>query len=85
LEAGEDRYVLSLEGLGGQQYSFVVHTPDDPTARSLSAAASNGGSATLAAAASGIDRSITITFPPTGTNADGYSMTTVTFARGTRP
>jgi hypothetical protein len=85
VEAAHDRYILSLEGLGGQQYSFVVHAPDEATARSLSAAASNGASATLAATASGADRSVTITFPTTGTNADGYSMTTVTFARGTRP
>jgi glycogen debranching enzyme len=85
MEDVDARYVVALEGLGGQQYSFVVHTPDDATARSLSAAASNGASATLFAGGSGVDRRITITFPTTGTNADGYSMTTVTFARGTRP
>jgi hypothetical protein len=80
------RYVVSLEGLARQRYVFRVRTPDEGSARSLAVRTSDGSRATIAAtAASGAERSVEITFPATGANADGYTTATLTFDRMSRP
>jgi hypothetical protein len=80
-----DQYVVSLEGLSGQTYTFDVRTPDEPSARSLDAAAGGGGAVKLLPAAGQARRAVDVTFPPSGANADGYTAATVTFTRSARP
>jgi hypothetical protein len=82
---GDDRYVLSLEGIAGHTYAFRLLAPDAATAANLVAAASEGASAAVQPAAGpGTEREVRITFPAGGGSADGYSAATVTFS-GKRP
>ena len=61
-------YVVALEGLAGRSYTFGLNAPEGTKA----ARATSGATATLTT------KLVTITFPSIGTNADGYSATTVT-------
>ena len=83
--AGDHRYIVALEGLSGRQYLFDVHTPDEAFARALDANASAGGSARLSPAADGAQRTVEVTFPSSGANADGYTTASVTFTRSAKP
>jgi hypothetical protein len=81
--ASEEQYVVALEGLSGQRYRFAIEAPDDASARSLRAE-SSAGTATLEPTAAGRERTVEVTFPADGANADGYTMATVTFTRTVR-
>jgi glycogen debranching enzyme len=74
------RYAVSMEGIAGRSYVFIVRAPSGDTARVFTIAATAGGTAVAAAASPGrVDRAITVTFPATGANADGYTALTVSF------
>jgi glycogen debranching enzyme len=81
--SSEERYVVALEGLSGQRYWFAIEAPDDASARSLRGE-SSAGTAALEPASAGRKRTVEITFPTDGANADGYTMATVTFTRTMR-
>jgi glycogen debranching enzyme len=83
----DDRYAVTLEGLSGRQYVFEVRTPDEGAARALEANASSGGSAKLPTmtGTGRARRTVEVTFPSSGANADGYTTTTVTFTRSAKP
>jgi len=79
-------YVVTIEGLAGRRYRFGIRPPDDSVARSLQVAAGSGAATILGAAnTSRMSRMIDVTFPTAGSNADGYTTTTLTFTRGSRP
>jgi hypothetical protein len=81
-----NRYTVSLEGLSGQTYAFTIRAPDASAATSLGAEPSGGGRATVdPARARDPERTVSITFPSAGANADGYTATTVTFSRTGAP
>jgi glycogen debranching enzyme len=83
---GGDRYVVALEGLSGRTYAFTIRAPDASAARSLGAEPSGGARATIGAAGDrDTERTVSITFPSAGANADGYIATTVTFSRTGAP
>ena len=71
------QYAVSLEGIAGRSYTFVVRAPD---AGALDARVTGGGTAVVSGASG--NRAVTITFPAGGANADGYSATVVTFRSG---
>jgi hypothetical protein len=80
------RYVVALEGLGGQTYAFTIRAPDAATAQSLGAEVGAGSSAVVGGAgAKETDRIVSITFPSAGANADGYTAVTATFNRPGAP
>jgi mannosylglycerate hydrolase MGH1-like protein len=80
------RYVVAMEGLNGQTYAFTVRAPDASAARTLGAEVGVGARATVAGVgAKETERTVSITFPSAGANADGYSATTVTFTRTGAP
>ena len=80
-----ERYVVELEGLAGQRYSFRVRAPDEPAAHELSVSVDGNARATLAPPApTGRDRTVEVIFPSNGGNADGYVATTLTLDRGAR-
>ena len=83
--ATEERYAVELEGISGQGYRFTIQSPDTAASIGLRAEASDGATATFGPAPSGRARPVEVTFPATGANADGYTMTTVTFTRTVRP
>ena len=74
LEGG--RYVVALEGVAGSSYRFRVRAPSaEPNV-----ATTAGGAATLGTAVgAGEWRDLTVAFPRTGANGDGYSAVTLTF------
>ena len=77
--ATDGAYVVALEGLAGQSYTFRISMPDAHAARRLETRLTNGGMATIGRVSQdGTMRSITITFPSTDIDADGYAATTVT-------
>lgn len=76
-------YDVELEGLGGRAYTFVIGAPTPEDARRLVARVSKGAvqfPETLPR--DGTMRRVTIIFPGTGQNADGYSTTRVSFTTG---
>ena len=75
----DGRYVVSLEGRAGRAYAFRVLTPDAAAARALTADASGGGAAIVAALPASAERTVTVTFPANGANADGYTAAQVSF------
>jgi hypothetical protein len=76
------RYVVQLEGIARRAYEFRVGMPS-PTS-TLRVETSAGASATVERTSSiGSVRHVTIIFPDSGANADGYSTATVTFSAGT--
>ena len=78
--------MVTLEGLGGQSYTFDIHTPDESAARGLRMDASAGALATIrGTTAGGVGRGVDVTFPVAVPNADGYTTATLTFTRGARP
>ena len=84
--SGAERYVVALEGLAGQRYSFRVRAPDESTAVALTVESSDGAQAAIAPLrATGRERTVAVTFPTTGANADGYSTAALTFERAARP
>jgi hypothetical protein len=83
--SGDDRYAVTLEGLSGQEYAFEVRTPDETSARALEAATSAGGLAKLSPASGRAQRTVEVTFPSSGANADGYTTAIVTFTRSAKP
>lgn len=84
--SGAERYVVAIEGLRGQRYSFRVRAPDESTALALAVESSDGTTAAIAPMrATGTERTVDVTFPSTGANADGYSTATLTFERAPRP
>ena len=83
--SGDERYVVALEGLSGQQYVFEVRAPDEAFARALGATVSAGGSAKLSPVTGRAQRTVEVTFPSSGANADGYTTATVTSTRSAKP
>ena len=83
--SADDRYVVTLEGLSGQQYRFEVCTPDEASARALDASVNRGAAVTLSPATGRARRPVAVTFPSSGANADGYTTATVTFTRPAKP
>jgi len=79
-----DRYVVALEGLSGQRYTFEVLAPDEATARTLDATVSAGGSLKLSPTTERTHRTVEVTFPESGANADGYTTATVTFSHSAK-
>jgi hypothetical protein len=83
---GRDRYTVSLEGIAGQHYAFRVRAPDEATARTLTVQVGGGATAVLTPATpSGRERTVEVTFPRTGGNADGYTAATLVLERSIRP
>jgi len=80
-----DQYSVALEGLSGRQYTFEVRAPDEAAARAFDATVSAGGSLRLSPATALTHRSVEVTFPTSGANADGYTTTTLTFTRSAKP
>ena len=77
---GDGRYAVSLEGIAGRTYSFRVRAPDIGTSRALTTDVTAGGAAALSAVLpDSSERVVTITFPTSGANADGYTAITVRF------
>ena len=80
-----ERYVVTLEGLAGQRYTFRVWAPDEATARGMSVIAGPNARATFAPVApAGRQRTVEVIFPATGGNADGYVAATLSFDPGAR-
>ncbi len=73
-----DGYAVVLEGLAGRSYTFRVQAPSPAAAKGASLLADHGARVT-SSVVTGRDRLITIAFPMTGANADGYATTTLTF------
>lgn len=74
----DGRYVVTLEGIAGQSYHFRVRAPDAATGAALAMIISGNGSAVLAPGR-GVERTMTVTFPVTDANGDGYTAATVSF------
>ncbi len=84
-DAAGASYAVALEGIAGRAYTFRVNAPSPDAAAHLSARTGVGGTAAIVASAtSGAARTVTITFPRSGANADGYVGLTVTFATNPR-
>ena len=79
------RYTVSLEGLAGRTYSFRVRVPDAATGRSLAAETTPGSAAVIVEARGADERGVTVTFPATGANADGYTQATISLGSGASP
>jgi len=81
---GEGRgasYLVALEGLAGRPYTFRVGAPDPSTARRLAVRGTNGATLVLSPASGPAGtRAVTVTFPRSGADADGYTTTTLTFS-----
>jgi len=80
-----DQYRVALEGLSGERYTFEVRAPDEATTRALDATVSTGGSVRLLPATGQAHRTVEVTFPASGGDADGYTTATVTFTRFAKP
>ncbi len=78
-DAPDAPYLVSLEGLAGQQAAFHIAAPSAESSTRLRAQAKNGATVTLAAASAGARRVVTVTFPVAGANADGYTTTELSF------
>jgi hypothetical protein len=80
--AADGRYIVSLEGIAGRQYSFRVRTPDAAAARALATEVTGGGAVEMSDVVSGAsERRVAVTFPEKGANSDGYTAVTVSFGR----
>jgi glycogen debranching enzyme len=80
--AVDGRYIVSLEGIAGRQYSFRVRTPDAAAARALTTEVTGGGAVEMSDVVSGTsERRVAVTFPEKGANSDGYTPVTVSFGR----
>jgi len=79
----DGRYVVALEGIAGRSYDFLLRAPDAATGAALDMVMTGGGSANLAPGR-GVERLMTVTFPLTDPNADGYTPATVSFGRPSR-
>ncbi|HEV8150936.1 MAG TPA: hypothetical protein VGP61_12185, partial [Gemmatimonadales bacterium] len=78
--AANGSFAVSLEGLAGRSYAFRVQAPDAPTALSLVADTGPGGAVTLGEGGGRrAERVVTITFPASDANEDGYVALRVTF------
>ncbi len=74
-------YEVQLEGIAGRAYTFRVGTPSAQSALHLKVLTSAGANMTVDnSAPNGISRPVTIIFPRSNVNADGYSAATVTFS-----
>lgn len=71
----DGHYAVSLEGIAGRSYTFGVKAP---AAGAPTAQVSAGGSAVVSGNPG--ERLVTVTFPASGTNADGYAAAIVTFS-----
>jgi len=80
-----DRYVVALEGLSGQRYTFRVHAPDEAKATALDATVSAGASVQVGPKKMATLRAIEVIFPSTGANADGYTKTMLTLTGAPKP
>jgi hypothetical protein len=80
-----DRYVVALEGLSGQRYTFAIRAPDEAKAAALDATASAGAAVQVGPTKPGTLRAVAIIFPSTGANADGYTTTTLTLTGAPKP
>ncbi len=82
---GSERYEVSLEGLAGQTYEFHILAPDASAARNLTAEIGSGASVRSEPWKSGAGRTLEVTFPHDGANADGYTAATVALKGWGRP
>ena len=74
---------VALEGRAGDSYAFLLQAPSIDIARRVAVRASNGATAVVERSSGDSRiRRITIIFPATGANADGYSSTIVSFNAG---
>ena len=73
-----EQYEVALEGLAGQTYTFRIVAPSPGAARNLSVAVTAGAAARLGTWAGADGRTLLVTFPTDGANADGYTAATVT-------
>jgi hypothetical protein len=79
----DGRYTVALEGIAGRSYAFRLHAPGERGGdRTLTVEASAGSSAVAPPTPPGISgRTITITFPAAGANADGYTSAQIVFSQ----
>ncbi len=73
----DGRYAISLEGIAGRSYTFGVKAPEP---RTLTTDVTAGGWAVLSGGPG--QRWVTVTFPASGANTDGYTVVTVTMGSG---
>ena len=85
LRSARDRYLVALEGLSGQRYSFGIRAPDEAAARGLRRDASAGASARFGPKKPGPLRIVEVIFPSTEANADGYTKATLTLTGAPKP
>ncbi len=78
-------YVVSLEGLAGHTYAFRIGTPNPMAARELVAEVGGGAAIRARPWTAGAERTVDVTFPAAGANADGYTAATVTVRAQGRP
>ena len=71
----DGHYAVSLEGIAGRSYTFGVKAPDT---RALTLDVTAGSRAVVTGGAG--DRLVTVTFPASGANADGYTAAVLTFS-----
>ena len=83
--SGGYRYVIGLEGVSGQHYTFAVRAPDEAMAAALEAPATASASVQLGPKKPGMLRTVEIIFPSAGANADGYTKTTLTLTGAPKP
>ncbi|MDZ7632178.1 MAG: hypothetical protein U5K74_12750 [Gemmatimonadaceae bacterium] len=78
----EGSYTVTLEGLAGHAAGFLFTPPDGDEAAQPQFRTTAGASVQMNRPTAGSrTRFLTVTFPSTGANADGFSTTTVTFPR----
>jgi hypothetical protein len=83
--SGGYRYVIGLEGLSGQHYTFAVRAPDEAMAAALQATVAASASVQLGPKKPGMLRTVEVIFPSAGANADGYTKTTLTLTGAPKP
>ncbi len=82
--SGLGRYVVALEGIAGQQYTFRLRAPNADLAGQIDRDPSSGSGEALLVGPGGRERWVTITFPTGKADTDGYARTTVSFHSGSR-
>jgi hypothetical protein len=73
----DGRFTIALEGIAGRTYPFRVRAPEAGAARALKAEVTAGSARVSDPAAEGRERTVLLTFPAAGANADGYAALTL--------
>lgn len=76
-------YTVVLEGLAGERGSFALAAPDPDWKTRIAVQSTNGANAVFTAeVGASTRRSLSVTFPTTGANSDGYTTTQLSFTQG---